>query len=27
VGNGYSDADRTRIALSRVGGKRLRYAQ
>jgi transposase-like protein len=25
-GNGYSDADRTRIALSRVGGKRLRYA-
>jgi transposase-like protein len=26
VGNGYSDADRTRIALSRVGGKRLRYA-
>lgn len=25
VGNGYSDADRTRIALSRVGGKRLRY--
>ena len=25
VGNGYSDADRTRIALSRVGGKRLTY--
>jgi transposase-like protein len=24
-GNGYSDADRTRIALSRVGGKRLKY--
>jgi transposase-like protein len=24
-GNGYTDADRTRIALSRVGGKRLRY--
>jgi transposase-like protein len=24
-GNGYTDADRTRIALSRVGGKRLKY--
>jgi hypothetical protein len=24
--NGYSDSDRTRIALSMVGGKRLRYA-
>jgi transposase-like protein len=25
-GNGYSDADRTRIALSQVGGKRLKFA-
>lgn len=25
--NGYSDADRTRMALEQVGGKRLRYAQ
>jgi ISXO2-like transposase domain len=26
VANGYSDSDRTRLALSMVGGKRLRYA-
>jgi hypothetical protein len=24
--NGYSDSERTRLALSMVGGKRLRYA-